>query len=97
MKFGYFMRKIANKGFKEHTPPRVGVLTSIRIECPNQFKVGFSYNLFFPGLIISRQIKQRSVYKQPPEKVHGGLLPSLSLCRSCEVDIHGALGWYVPS
>jgi len=60
-------------------------------------KVGFSFEMFFSVLIISSRIKQCSEYKQPPRKVHKGLLPSLSLCRSCEVGSNGALNWYVPS
>jgi len=50
-----------------------------------------SYNLFFSRLIVSRQKSNVVCTSSHPEKVHNGLLPSLSLCRSCEVGKHGAL------
>lgn len=72
---------------REKQRPRRGAMpiSSLHSESSSN-QHGVSYILFFPRLIISRQIKQRSGYKQPPRKVHEGLLPSLSLCRSWSKD-----------
>lgn len=56
------MPKITNIGHKKHTPTRVVVPNSIGIGAGRNFGSGFSYNLFFPMLIISSRIKQRSGY-----------------------------------